>query len=321
MKKYSVRNNTLTYHDDVETIGWIDTPGDIDKIKRIVIPSSVKEIKKEVFKGSEALEEVVLSEGLESIGESAFAACPRLREVIFPQGLEDIGENAFSECSSLERIVIHPGTQEINIWDEAFANCTNLREVELDDTLDYTSFRLNVFKNTAFLTELRKKDPLVIINDEIIDGKECQGDLVIPDYVKGVNCGAFADNTKLTSVVCPDTVEFVSYSAFEGCTSLRKVVLPANMENLSEAIFRDCTSLEEVVLPKNENLHIYGYAFRNTPYQKARQKEDGSFILNGWLVDGSSCKGEVHLSGIKGISAYAFRLNHEITKVVVDEGC
>lgn len=318
---YSVSNSTLTYHDDVETIRWADTPRDMDKIKRIVFPSSVKRIRKEVFKEMEALEEVVFSEGLEDIGERAFAGCPRLKEVIFPKGLKDIEGNAFSGCTALERIAIHPGTQEINIWDEAFANCVNLREVELDDTLDYTSFRLNVFKNTTFLTELRKKDPLVIINNEIIDGKECQGDLVIPDYVKGVNCGAFADNTKLTSVVCPDTVEFVSYSAFEGCTSLRKVVLPANMENLSEATFRNCTSLEEVVLPKSEDLHIYGYAFRNTPYQKARQKEGTPFILNGWVVDGSSCKGEVHLSGIKGISAFAFYLNHEITKVVIDEGC
>ena len=260
--KYSINNDTLIYHDDVESIRCGERPEE-GTIKCIVIPGSVEEIGDNAFILMKTLEKVVFTEGLKKIGKEAFAYCYNLKEVVFPESLEDIGKKAFTECTALERIVIS-SKKEINVWDEAFADCINLREVDLGDTMDHTCLRINVFENTAFLNELRRKNPLVVIHGEVIDGKECQGDLTLPSHVKGISCGAFSGNTKLTSIVFPETANYISYSAFEGCTSLRKAVLSANIKELPEYIFKDCVSLEEVIYPQQEEQSIYGYALQNT---------------------------------------------------------
>ena len=304
--KYSINKDTLIYQDGIESIEHGDGPEE-ENIKCIVIPGSVERIDDGVFMLMHSLERVVFAEGLKEIGEKTFAYCEHLKEVVFPESLEMIEEKAFFECTSLERIVL-PKKQEVNIWNEAFADCIKLSDVELGDNI---TLRVKVFENTAFLKALREKDPLVIILDTLIDGKEYEGDLIIPDKVKNVSCGAFYGNTKLTSVVCPDSVD-ISYSAFEGCTSLKKVVLPANMKDLPESLFKDCISLEEIVFPKSEDITIYGHAFHKTPYLRKLQTGDNPVILNGWLVDGSCCQGKIHLSGIKGISSYAFMNNYRI---------
>ena len=44
------------------------------------------------------------------------------------------------------------------------------------------------------------EDGLVIINDTIIDGKNCKGDVVIPDGLRKINYEAFAGNTEIRTL-------------------------------------------------------------------------------------------------------------------------
>ncbi len=323
--KYTIDTNTgeLIFDNGINEISRRDiSEEEKEKIKSIVIPDSVKEISPFAFYDMGMLEKIILPEGVETIEEKAFFNCTRLAEVVFPKSLKSIGKKAFSGCSSLTHIVLPQTTSWLEIKNEAFADCIHLNNVEIGEGAFSTLYLYEqVFENTAFLDELRKKDPLVILEDEVIDGKECQGDLILPAHVKGISIGAFSFNHKITSVVCPDSMEYINDSAFEGCISLKKVVLSESINYLHGSSFRGCISLEEVLLPKKEIRHIGEDVFKETPWLKKRQTDGLPVILNGWLIDGSACKGEVHISGVKYIARNAFKSNHEITKVTIEEGC
>ena len=79
-----------------------------NKIKSVVIPSSVKVIEPAAFIDCESLEKVTLPEGLLCLGANAFTETA-LTSITFPKSLEYLAE-AFYECDNLA---------EINIPDDA----------------------------------------------------------------------------------------------------------------------------------------------------------------------------------------------------------
>ena len=75
------------------------------RLRRVVLPGSVRGILSGAFRGFRTLEEVVFSEGLEEIGQDAFEMTG-LKSVILPDSLRRIGFHAFYGCKSLASITI-----------------------------------------------------------------------------------------------------------------------------------------------------------------------------------------------------------------------
>lgn len=65
------------------------------KLKEILLPDNVRDIRKGAFSGCAALERINLPEGLISIGESAFYGCEALRRLCIPSSVKCVGKNAF----------------------------------------------------------------------------------------------------------------------------------------------------------------------------------------------------------------------------------
>ena len=80
----------------------------------VVIPSGVKTIGAECFKGNASVSGVSIPEGVETIGEDAFNGCSSLHTVHLPQSLVKIEDRAFADCP-LEQIEIPEGVQEIGL--------------------------------------------------------------------------------------------------------------------------------------------------------------------------------------------------------------
>ena len=88
-------------------------------------------------------------------------------------------------------------------------------------------------------------------------------DIIIPEYmvvksgigtdetvrITGIAAGAFAGNTRITSVTLPDAVTRIPANAFYGCTALKEVTA-TSLTAIGDNAFRGCVSLEEVVLDK-----------------------------------------------------------------------
>lgn len=66
------------------------------KITRILLPSNLKVIPENTFKGCEDLTYIGFNEALEEIGNNAFAGCKSLRALSLPENLVKVADNAFS---------------------------------------------------------------------------------------------------------------------------------------------------------------------------------------------------------------------------------
>lgn len=82
------------------------------------------------------------------------------------------------------------------------------------------------------------------------------GELVIPETIRGMQVigiaeGAFANCSKLTSIIFPDSVTYTTIEAgtFSGCSSLTSITIPNGITSIGAGAFSDCRSLTEINLP------------------------------------------------------------------------
>lgn len=74
------------------------------KIKTVVLPKSVREIKMDAFSSCTNLESIILNEGLVKIESSAFNNLPKLTEIIIPASVTQMNELAFDGCMNLQAV-------------------------------------------------------------------------------------------------------------------------------------------------------------------------------------------------------------------------
>ena len=83
-----------------------------------------------------------------------------------------------------------------------------------------TSIGSYAFEETPWLTAKQAKDPLVIVNHILIDGKTCTGAVSIPNGVTSIGDDAFYNCSGLTEITIPDSVTSIGDYAFYDCTNL-----------------------------------------------------------------------------------------------------
>lgn len=160
---------------------------------------------------------VVVEEGVTSLGNYAFWYFRAMTSVSLPSSLTSIGHDAFSGCSSLTSFTIPYGVTRIEYG--TFEGCSSLASITIPESV--TSIGVGSFSGTVWL----KEHPLAIVNNILIDGTACEGDVVIPDGVTEILGCAFENSTGLTSVTIPESVASIGYYAFNGCTDLRTVTI------------------------------------------------------------------------------------------------
>lgn len=122
------------------TVNYVSMPsfegeeleGDENMITELVFPSTVRRIGK--FSGLKALKSLNLPKGINTLDAGAFSECTSLETVVFSPhaAVRNIPANCFAECSSLSEIVL---PNYINIGQNAFYGCNNLKKVVFNGTL------------------------------------------------------------------------------------------------------------------------------------------------------------------------------------------
>ncbi len=207
----------------------------------------------------------------------------KIKTVIISDGITSVGNDAFN-LSSLKKVVLADSVKRIG--DRAFSACSDLEEINIPASVE--SIGSLAFINTKWLEEKSKKDPLVIVNGILIDGRECSGDVVIPDTAKAIAGGAFGwwilyGSANITSVTIPNTVKSIGENAFADCYNLRSVKMPDSVTSIGNYAFYSDVNLESIEIPASVT-SIGARAFEDTKWFKNKIAEEGTVIINGTLL-------------------------------------
>lgn len=244
------------------------------------IPDSVKEIGQSAFDGAANLKTVNLGSGVEIIGDAAFRNTG-LTSVIIPDSVKAIGIGAFAYISELNIVTLGKNVETIGNFafdgtgiksitlpdsikaldDEVFQNCASLTDVSIPTTLK--EFGWNVFKGTPWFDAKQKENPMVVVNDILLDGTAVtEAAITIPEGVTKINYGAFWKNWDIQSVVIPDSVKVIDDYAFTDAYYIKSIDFGEGVEEIGFSAFENCSDVTELNLPESltkiDDLSFYG---------------------------------------------------------------
>ncbi len=206
-------------------------------VRRIVLPSTLKEIGYQLFTGGYCFEDVhfrydnpvfEIQDGIiyNKQLKSAVSFIPGPSgEYTIREGTIQLGKHLFCR--------------------EYIGNRSGSIKVSLPESLEYIGEK--AFYNSG-LFSIYLPGKINFIGKNAF--RNCNiSEFIIPKGVSSVNEGAFFNCRSLSEIKIPESVETIGRSAFWGCTSLKVVKLPSNLKKLEDGTFNYCKSLESIELP------------------------------------------------------------------------
>ncbi len=245
-------------------------------IKSIVVPDSVQTLGDGSFRDMDELTEVTLGAGLEDMGKQAFMEDEALETVNFAEGgkLTTLGEQAFINCTALKEIELP--AEMTQIGSNAFYGCSELRDVTLPEGL--TGIGQYAFVFSGYYNDASENgETYVFVDDwlvetvsakmsDIVDVGGTNGDSTLEDRkIIGMADAVFANCENLNRFVVPSTLKYLGGNAFT-YSGISAFTLSSSLGNSLETIgnraFFKCENLTRVNLMDCENLRSIGdYAF------------------------------------------------------------
>ncbi|MBR5246257.1 MAG: leucine-rich repeat protein [Clostridia bacterium] len=210
------------------------------------------------------------------IGEYAFfdteesAGNKDLRSVEIPASVKKIGRYAFNLCSGLNEVVLSEGLECIE--EGAFFNCSNLKTINLPDSINYIG--RNILYDTKvmpLLPQYEREDPTLPESELLFDtstwtdgalyiGKHLicvdlrkSGSFSVKAGTKTIAGEAFYWCDKLTSVTIPNGVVSVGEYAFYNCDGIKSLYLPESITVIGQSAFDHCDKLQTINIPSKVN--------------------------------------------------------------------
>ncbi|MBE5739683.1 MAG: leucine-rich repeat domain-containing protein [Clostridiales bacterium] len=208
-------------------------------IENLVIPNTVKEIKKQAFFGAN-INSAIIGDNVEYVGGEAFMNCSHLIDLTIGKRVKTIGEYTFfcsNVSSSVGGMSFVVGNNIKNVYYKGDIGdwCGIVFEGYWSNPLDYVSEYAEGYENPI---------KLYIGNDLLTE-------LVIPDNIKEIKYHAFGHNDALTKVVFSDCTVSIGEKAFQDCSYLSIIDFGLNLEIIGAHAFEGCYSLKSIVLGEN----------------------------------------------------------------------
>ncbi len=294
---YTLEDGVLKIPDDLNVM-YIGEEAfkDNDNIKKIVIPSSVVDIRARAFLNCTALEEVYFVSTEEKrpadadvamIYENAFEGCVNLRKIDFTNTKTvTVAQNCFAGCTNLTEVVDMPKIGTMH--HRAFAN-TGLTEVHLSGlhmsgryvfdgctqiekitTGKFTAIGDYMFNGCVGLRDKVEINTPKIgegafygctnLEGVVFNGKDVEYDI---GAVAFKNCGKGVE-TPFTVEVANGSIRSIGNNAFDGSTlALFDFAKLSGLDVLGENVFLN-TKLEEIIL--NDSMNIASVRITGVPF-------------------------------------------------------
>ena len=146
------------------------------KIKRVILPDTVRNINHASFMFCSSLEEIVMPK-VENIGAYAFYQCTSLKEMNLPTTLINIYSYAFAGCTLLKEVNLPAGL--LNIFSNAFSGCSSIEYIDFPSSLQ-------TIQNCAFykcnsLTGIKLNNTNVTISDSAFLDCALKPNITVPE--------------------------------------------------------------------------------------------------------------------------------------------
>lgn len=199
------------------------------------------------------------------------------------------GDSPFYKLENdIQAIEISEGITEIG--DHVFTWCKNVPEIYVPDTV--TRIGAGAFYHCSAMKTIH-----------------------LPVNLAAINSETFTDCRALKEITIPETVAYIGALAFGRCEALTSIDIPASVTSLGHSAFDDCVSLENIKLTENIT-EMGSYVFSDTPWLAALEAKDPLVIINGIVVTGKKCVGEVVIPDtVHAITSQAFAGAGNVTGV------
>lgn len=250
----------------------------------LVLPESVRNIRKMAFGSCKKLTSIILPTSLDSLGSTAFYYCQGLIDLTLPSGIRYIGDSPFWGCSGLTTVTapfavqcnMFGGTEDFN---NLFEFCSNIRSFTVPTSV--TSIGKGGFRAMSYLTRINLPSTLTSIGELAFQYCSNLDSLYLPSSLREIGNSAFAyspgtiivdplnpyfvsekevlyniDKSEIIRVKpnVADTIRIASSVssikdyAFYGHTSLKAAFVPKSVTRLGIFAFDGCTMLTSLRL-------------------------------------------------------------------------
>lgn len=235
----------------------------------ITIPKTVKNIRDNAFRGCNNLTDVYISDlvswckiEFQNSGSvpleyaKLYLNDKEVSNLVIPESVTEIKNYAFLGCFSLVSVIIPNSVTSIG--DLAFNGCHNLKNITVSDSL--RNIGNSVFSYTEWWRT--QSNDLLYLNNYLFGYRRnsLKGRVTIKEGTRIIADYAFADLSKLTSVVIPNTVEHIGNYAFRKCSELTSIAIPNSVKSIGNSAFKGCSNLTSVSI-SNSITRIEDYTF------------------------------------------------------------
>lgn len=195
--------------------------------------------------GNLKLKKIILPRTVKTIGSWAFQYCKALTSISL-DGVETIGEKAFNSCSALSSVDLGDNLTTVN--NAVFINCTSLRSVEFPASI--RTLGKWMFENCSSLKTIKLNQGIATIPQSAFYDCRALESINIPASVKTLNGWMFENCTNLKTITLPEGIDDIPASAFYGAMGLTSINIPASVTSIGNYAFAGCLNLESITIPK-----------------------------------------------------------------------
>lgn len=195
------------------------------------------EIPHDAFNSKMTLTNLVLPDKFKAIRTAAFSGCSNLTgSLLIPEGVTEINKDAFYGCRSFTGTLSLPSTLK-----------------RIGDIKGYTGYWDGPFRGCQFVCELVLPDNLEIIGCGAFgDCPGLHGSIKLPSKLKYLGEGAFQEDPNLTgSITIPQGVTYIPENCFNNSGFDGNLTLHDGITGIGIRAFSGCHLKGELKLPKN----------------------------------------------------------------------
>ncbi len=143
--------------------------------------------------------------------------------------------------------------------------------------------------------------------------------IVIPGTVKEIRQNAFRNNRDLENVILMEGIEKIGVSAFQGCGKIINVQLPESLTEISQGAFQSCSSLEKIKIPsKIETISAYTFYYC-TSLQSVEFPENLKVLYNHSFISCSKLDNIYIPKNVTNIETSVFANCSNLSNIEIDK--